>query len=156
MRTEQSEDERDEVVELERRIAAPPETVFQFFTDPERYKLWHGVEAELDPRPGGVFRVLMTTKTRQTARGVYVEIDPPRRVVFTWGFEGIDALPPGTSTVEVTLEGDGEQTVLRLRHSGLPTPDLCAFHSWGWGFTLDRLEIAAPGGDPGRYPHADF
>jgi len=144
------------VIEMERRIAAPPETVFRFFTDPEKYRMWHGVDAELDPRPGGVFRVIMTNRSQQTARGVYQEIDPPKRIVFTWGFEGIDALPPGTSTVEVVFEADGEGTILRLRHSGLPTDDLCQFHTWGWGFTLDRLSVAAPGGDPGPYPHADF
>jgi|SRR4051812_11064698 uncharacterized protein YndB with AHSA1/START domain len=145
------------VIELERRIAARPETVFRYFVDPERYQRWHGVEAELDPRPGGIFRVRMTNTTRQTARGVYKEIDPPHRIVFTWGFEGIHALPPGTSTVEIIFEPDGDDgTILRLRHSGLPTEDLCQFHTWGWGFTLDRLQIAAPGGDPGPYPHADL
>jgi uncharacterized protein YndB with AHSA1/START domain len=144
------------VIELERRIAAPPETVFAYFTDPERYRLWHGVQAELDPRPGGLFRVTMTNRSRQVARGEYVEVDPPHRVVFTWGFEGIDALPPGTSTVEVVLVPDGDDTILHLRHSGLPTEDLCQFHAWGWGFTLERLLVAAAGGDPGPYPHADF
>ena len=74
------------VIELERRIAAPPATVFAYFTDPERYLLWQGVAAELDPRPGGVFRVTQND-SGYIARGEYLEVEPPTRVVFTWGWE---------------------------------------------------------------------
>jgi len=144
------------VIEVERRIAAPPEVVFSYFTDAERYRIWQGVEAELDPRPGGVFRVRMTNRSRYFASGAFEEVDPPRRLVFTWGFEGVDGLPPGTTTVEVLLEPDGDGTLLRLRHSGLMNETMCLFHGWGWGVTLDRLLVAAEGGDPGPYPHADF
>jgi uncharacterized protein YndB with AHSA1/START domain len=74
-------------IEVERRIAARPETVFSYFTDPKRYRLWQGVDAELDPRPGGMFRVTMTGKSGTVVRREYVELDPPRRLVFTWGLE---------------------------------------------------------------------
>ena len=143
-------------VELERRIAAPPETVFSYFVDPEKYSRWQGVGAELDPRPGGLFRVTMTNRSGRVASGVFLEVEPPKRVVFTWGWEGIESLPPGVSTVEVVLEGDGDGTVVRLRHSGLPSDTSCQFHAWGWNLTLDRLMVAGEGGDPGPYPHADF
>src|SRR5436190_20763651 len=76
-----------QVVEVERRIAASPEIVFSFFTDPVRYREWQGVDAELDARPGGQFRVTMTGTSRQTACGVYLEVDSPRRLVYTWGWE---------------------------------------------------------------------
>src|SRR5947207_2616651 len=100
------------VIEREVRIAAPPETVFEFFVDPEKYVRWKGRMAWLDPRPGGEYRVAINDQA--VAKGAFVEIDPPRRVVFTWGWEGTDAVPPGSSTVEVTLEPDGEGTILRL------------------------------------------
>jgi uncharacterized protein YndB with AHSA1/START domain len=151
------------VIELERRIAARPETVFSYFTDPERYRRWQGVDAELDPRPGGLFRVTMTGRSRTVARGVYVEVEPPTRLVFTWGWEPIDGAPdgmtgvlPGTSTVEVELVADGDATILRMRHSGLPTDAACQFHTAGWDLTLDRLVVAAAGGDPGPYVLADL
>ncbi len=152
------------VVEIERRIDARPETVFSFFTDPERYRLWQGVDAELDPRPGGVFRVIETGRTRMVARGVFVEVRPPTRLVFTWGWEPSDplpdyavGLPPGTSTVEVDLVADGEGTILRLRHSGLPrTEAVRQVHVYGWESTLDRLAVAAGGGDPGPYALAEL
>ncbi|MGH2684911.1 MAG: SRPBCC family protein [Actinomycetota bacterium] len=153
----------EDVVELERRIVAPPETVFSYFTDPERFCRWQGVDAELDPRPGGTFRLTVTGRSRVVARGEYVEVDPPRRVVFTWGWDQIDGLPggmaglmPGTSTVEVDLVADGDTTILRLRHSGLPAEAEQRVHTEGWALTLDRLVIVAAGGDPGPDPFVDL
>ena len=149
-------------IEIERRIQASPETVFAYFTDPERYRMWQGMEAELDPRPGGVFRVRMTGRSGTVVRGEYVEVEPPRRLVFTWGWERMDQLPegmadvpPGTSMVEVDLVPDGEGTVLRLRHSGLPSDVAHAFHGNGWDASLVRLVAAAEGRDPGPNPFAE-
>ena len=114
------------LVEIERRIAAPPETVFSFFTDPELYRLWRGAEAEVDARPGGRFRVRIVGQTDVTAVGEYLEVDPPKRLVYTWRIEnwaapggGHHDLPSGTSRVEVSLTPDGDDTILRLRHHAL-------------------------------------
>lgn len=139
----------DGVIELERRIAAPPETVFAYFTDPERYRAWQGVAAELDPRPGGLFRVVQND-AGFVARGEFVDVDPPRRVVFTWGWEGIDGLLPGESRVEVTLRPVGDGTLLRLRHSGLPSEPARQLHAYGWGEGLDNLVALAGGGAPAQ------
>src|SRR5205085_2366387 len=57
-----------------------------------------GTTAQLDARPGGLYRVLMPSGDR--VRGKYVAPEPPHRVVFTWGFEGSIDLPPGASTVD--------------------------------------------------------
>src|SRR4051794_3557023 len=87
------------------RIAAPPEIVFPYFTDPARMTEWMGISALLDPRPGGTFRV--QPNDRDVVLGEYVEIVPPHRVVFTWGFEGTDRIAAtGSTRVEVTLEPD--------------------------------------------------
>ena len=106
------------VVEREVRIAAPPETVFDFFVDPHKMMQWKGRTAELEPWPGGIYRVEINDEA--TVRGEYVELDRPRRVVFTWGWEGqesgVHAVPPGSSRVEVDLIPDGDGTLVRLRH----------------------------------------
>ena len=133
-------------IEIETRIAAAPDIVFRYFVEPELYRRWKGNTAELDPRPGGLYRVVMPTG--HIVRGEYVAVEPPRRVVFTWGWEGSADLPPGSSTVEVTLRPDGDGTIVRLRHDTLPT-EMREQHRGGWQRYLDRLAVAAPGGDPG-------
>ena len=104
---------------VERQVDASPETVFGFFADPRRWLQWQGLEAELDPRPGGVFR--MNVRGDGWASGRFLEVDPPRRIVFTWGWEiERSPLPPGASVVEVELIPQGEGTLLRLTHRDLP------------------------------------
>ncbi|MFD8495508.1 SRPBCC domain-containing protein [Amycolatopsis sp. NPDC059657] len=134
-------------VVVERRINASQATVFSFFTDSARWLSWMGVEAELDPRPGGVFR--MNVRGDDTAAGEFVIVEPHSRIVFTWGWEAEGSpVPPGSSTVDITFEADGAATNLRLRHRGLPV-ELFAAHGKGWNHYLDRLVIRGDGGDPG-------
>jgi uncharacterized protein YndB with AHSA1/START domain len=111
-----------------------------------------GVDADLDARPGGVFRVNVTGQ--DVARGEYVEVSPNERVVFTFGWEAeSNPVRPGSSTVEVTLEPDGPATLVRLRHLGLPGgPD--DRHAEGWDHYLGRLGAAVVGGDAGPDPWA--
>jgi len=133
-------------------IAAPPEKVFPYFTDPEKMIVWKAVEATLDPRPGGVFRIDVTG--RDVARGEYIEIDPPRRVVFTFGWEADGSpVPPGSTTVEITLTPDGDGTRVRLVHSGVPD-EIRPGSAEGWDHYLPRLAVAAEGGAPGPDPWA--
>lgn len=144
----------EERIPLERevRIDAPPEVIFKFFVDPEQMVRWMGVEADLDPRPSGVFRVNVTGQ--EVVLGEYVEVSPNERVVFTWGWEGEgNAVRPGASTVEITLVPDGAATTVRLRHLGLPGgPE--DRHAEGWEHYLARLEVAAGDGDAGPDPWA--
>jgi uncharacterized protein YndB with AHSA1/START domain len=143
------------VVEREIRIAARPEIVFEFFVDPEKMKQWKGRQAELDPRPGGIYRVEINEQA--IARGEYVEIDAPSRVVFTWGWEGQEAgdgehaVPPGSSRVEVDLTPDGDGTLVRLRHFDLAEQSR-EIHGEGWDLYLGRLAKAAAGEHPGAEP----
>ena len=136
-------------VNSEIRIEAPPEAVFPFLTDPEKIVRWKGVEAAVEAVPGGVYRVNVTG--RNYAVGEYAEIDPPRRVVFTWGWEGDEQLPPGSSTVTIELIPDGDETIVRLTHSGLPE-GADAAQLEGWKHFLPRLATVAAGGDPGPDP----
>jgi uncharacterized protein YndB with AHSA1/START domain len=138
------------VVELRVRLVSGPEEVFPYLTEPDRYVRWQGTRAELDPRPGGVYRVWMDAGT--VASGEFIEVEPPRRVVFTWGWEGNPEVPPGSTQVEITLEPDGDGTVLTLRHSGLPDDAAAAMHEDGWTFFTGRLVTLARGGDPGPMP----
>jgi uncharacterized protein YndB with AHSA1/START domain len=138
------------VIEREVHIDASPATVFEFFTDPSRIVRWKGSKATLDPRPGGVYQVEMRPDLIVT--GEYVEVEPPNRVVFTWGWEGSGEVPPSSSTVEITLTAAGEGTVVRVVHSGLPSFEAFEQHGHGWDLFLPRLAVAAAGGDPGPAP----
>ena len=119
------------------RVAAPPEVVFSYFTDPSRLVRWQGTSAELDPRPGGLFRVNFASGLSVSGR--YVEVVPPTTLVYTWGWEAEGAaLPPGASTVEISLEPAGDDTLLRVRHDGLPEA-MFEFHRSGWDECLAEL-----------------
>lgn len=120
-------------------IEATPEQVFPFFTDPSRLTQWLGHAAELDPVVGGHFAVDIS---HRLVRGRYLEIQPPHRVVFTWGDAGSAALPPGASRVEVELEAAGRQTLVTLRHHGLRGPERVD-HAHGWPSKLQQLTTVA-------------
>ena len=144
-------------VEVQRRAKATPDIVFAYFIDPDKHVLWQGEEAMLDPRPGGTYAVRFTE--RGWIKGEFVEVDPPRRLVLTWGVEagepvpdGIARLRPSSTTVEVDLIPDGDGTIIHVRHSGLPGSMPEAFTSHGWRHYTDRLAVILEGGDPGPDP----
>ncbi|HTN80521.1 MAG TPA: SRPBCC domain-containing protein [Acidimicrobiales bacterium] len=131
------------VVEQTVRIGARPETVWRFWTDPERMREWWGAAAALDPAPGGVCRVEMAHGA--VMEGAFVELVPYERLVFTFGWqprEGGPDVPPGSSRVEVTLVDDAGDTIMTLRHSGLPASE-ARRHVEGWGEHLPVLVEAA-------------
>jgi uncharacterized protein YndB with AHSA1/START domain len=122
---------------VEQRIAAAPATVFSYLVDPAKFVTWMGVGAELDPRPGGKFRI--DADGGNIASGEYREVDPPHRLVMTWGWEHSEAVPPGSTTVEITLVPEGSGTILRLRHTGLPSEDARQRHLGGWTMYTAKL-----------------
>jgi len=145
------ESNREGVVAVIQRIAAPREIVFSYLIDPARFVLWMGLRAELDARPGGQYQIRVGPDN--VASGQYQVVEPPRRIVFTWGWEGSATVPPGSTTVEVLLTEDGEDTILELRHRGLPDEESRRSHREGWGDYLVRLnallEVATrPGAAP--------
>ncbi len=116
-------------------IEASPQEVFPYLVQPDLLVRWIGSWVDVDPQPGGVFAVDMG----QTAvRGSYVAVDPPSRVVFTWGIAGNDQLPAGSSTVEIVLRPEGDATVVELTHRDLPV-DRQADHRQGWTNLLGVL-----------------
>ena len=129
------------------RVEASRETIFPFLVQPEQMIRWMGVTAEADPVPGGRYRVMINEA--HITRGEFVEVDPPRRVLFTWGWEHDGAIVgPGQSTVEITLEEDGDGTLVRLVHHGLPE-EARESHAHGWHHFMPRLAEVAAGNDPG-------
>jgi uncharacterized protein YndB with AHSA1/START domain len=162
------------VVEHEVRVAAPPEVVFGYFTDPAKMVRWMGSEATLDPRPGGVCRIVFQPSESRAEflrtmygegeeppagppdsgviSGEFVEVHPYRRIVLTWGWEqDLFAMPPASTAVEISFEGDGDETLVRVTHRRLPALAV-EFHRAGWEHYLPRLALTAAGGDPGPDP----
>ena len=128
-------------------IDATPETIWPFLTEPGKHIEWDGTVAEIDPRPGGIYRVLVAGQ-HQSA-GEYVEVVPKEKVVFTFGWDEKDhPIPAGSTTVAISLHPEGQKTRVRLVHSELPD-DAVADHTVGWAHYLERLSTAAAGGDPG-------
>jgi uncharacterized protein YndB with AHSA1/START domain len=126
-------------------IDAPPEVVFAHLVDAERMVTWMGERADLQPRPGGRFAVDINGVP---FRGEYLEVDPPHRVVVSWGMAGSADLPPGSSRVEFTLTAIPTGTALSLNHTGLPETRAHT-HGIGWRHYLGRLHVSVGGGDPG-------
>jgi uncharacterized protein YndB with AHSA1/START domain len=137
------------MAELVREVVvdASPETIFPFLTDPSKYVLWMGSEAELDPRPGGAYRVL--AQGVHPGVGEFVEVVTNKKVVFSFGWdEPNHPIPAGSTEIEITLIPEGEKTRVRLAHRGLPD-DAISDHTKGWDYYLDRLATVATGGDAG-------
>ena len=138
--------EADTALVLMTRVAASRETVFDFLVEPNKMVRWMGTAADLDPRPGG--RFWLNATGTDIASGTYLEVDRPSRVVFTWGWEDSPHVPPASTTVTITLTVDGPETVIELRHDGLPNGPADE-HRKGWSHLLPRLVAVALGRDPG-------
>jgi uncharacterized protein YndB with AHSA1/START domain len=129
------------VVEQTLRIAARPETVWQYWTDPQLIRDWWGA-ADLDPRPGGTCRI--ESASGGVMRGEFLELVPYERIVFSFGWEPTDGappIPPGSTRVEVSLVAHEGDTVVTVRHT-IPA-DQAELHRSGWAAHLPLLAAAA-------------
>lgn len=135
------------VVQRETQIAAPPATVFAFLTDPEKILSWMGTEAQTELHPGGLY--LLKGVGSRVARGTFREVVPVHRLAYSFGWEGDEEVPPGSSLVEIDLIDQDGGTLLRMTHSGLPNAAQIASHNKGWAYYVARLAMAAAGQDPG-------
>jgi uncharacterized protein YndB with AHSA1/START domain len=120
---------------LERAVVihATPETVFNFFVDSVRFASWWGAGSTIDPRPGG--RVYIRHPGNVESGGEILAIDPPKRLVFTYGFVSGKPIPVGSSRVTITLDPDRAGTRLRLTHE-LADQAARDEHVQGWRFQL--------------------
>ncbi|HEX6422177.1 MAG TPA: SRPBCC family protein [Acidimicrobiales bacterium] len=134
------------------QVNAPADLLYELLTDAEHLVRWMAATAEIDARVGGTIR--WTHENGDTCSGRFVELVPARRIVFTYGWERPDVqVPPGSTTVEITLEPRGDATRLRLVHRGLAGP-MADAHAGGWDNYLGRLAAVAEGRDPGPDPLA--
>lgn len=138
------------VVRQEMHVPAPPAAVFALLTDPDKILRWMGTEAEVEPQVGGLYLVNVTGA--RFARGAFREVVPVHRLAYSFGWDGSDAVPPGSSLVEIDLIEQPNGTLLRFTHSGLPDAEQCEGHAKGWAHYLGRLTEVASGRDPGPDP----
>ena len=136
---------------MTREINAPRETVFNAWTDPETLKKWFGPEgvntiaAEVDLTVGGSYQLTMQEPDGNTIEhgGVYREIDPPSKVVFTWVLDGQSCEGSegqyAETVVTIDFEDLGSRTRLTLTHDFLPSEASKEGHNMGWSGSLDRL-----------------
>jgi uncharacterized protein YndB with AHSA1/START domain len=134
---------------IERTFRAPAERVFEAFTSPEvmrrwwhAERAWETSEAQVDLRVGGAVRVVMrdpAANAEYGGGGRYTEIDPPRRLAFTWLWDD------DTTTrmlIEIEFEERDGATVVRFTHSGLWNEEAVRSHNGGWNAAFDNLDDA--------------
>jgi uncharacterized protein YndB with AHSA1/START domain len=125
-------------------VKAEPSTIYALLIEPGMQS-WLGTDVEFDPRPGGLYKV--NVGGDHPALGEFVEVTTDEKVVFTFGWsEPGHPIPAGSTQVAITLIPEGEETRVRLVHSGLPA-DAVSDHEKGWQHFLDRLAIVAGGGE---------
>lgn len=140
-------DTADRGCRVTRAIPAPAEAVFRAWTEPEQIRQWScppGAtirDSQVELVPGGAYRLLIEAEegTLHTAFGVYREIDPPERLVYTWDWEEA-ASAVGETLVTVEFVADGASTEVTVAHEGFPAAEAAEGHRLGWTWSLERLE----------------
>jgi len=131
-------------VQIRRRVRATAEQIFDLWTKPDLMVQWMSpfpgavdCKARCDLRPGGAFSLVMSSaESRREVSGTFVQVDRPRKLVFTW----IGPLTNSVNTlVTVELYPCGDDTDLVLTHERLPTLAIREGHTRGWGTILDHL-----------------
>ena len=129
---------------IKRRFKAPPDKVFAAWTDPRQIVKWMGnaqithCEAELDVRTGGRYHIRMTTPgDEHNVGGVYREVVPNRKLVFTWAWR---STPERESLVTVDLKAEGDGTIMTFTHEHFFDEDARDRHNQGWTASFDKLE----------------
>ncbi|MGB8355118.1 MAG: SRPBCC domain-containing protein [Chthoniobacteraceae bacterium] len=150
--------DKEHSLSINRFIKAPRERVFAAWTNPEDIVKWWGpgvsyaISAKVDPRPGGAFHVTMQTTENGVMKinGIYREVTPPSKLVFTWSWES----RPGETLVTVEFTEVQGGTSLTLTHEGFVDAETRDNHNWGWNGALDKLECRAEGNEcsvPGNF-----
>jgi len=132
-------------LKLQRTFAAPRERVFAAWTEPAQMREWfpcHVDTIEQDLRPGGNYRFTMTNEKgeKMAASGVYREVTPPARLVYTWRWEDDPDYSDRETLVTLEFLDRNGSTEIRLTHENFPTPENVANHEHGWSLGFDKLE----------------
>jgi uncharacterized protein YndB with AHSA1/START domain len=135
-------------LEIKRHIKAPRERVYAAWTDPVQLRQWFGPENVqtrnliVDARVGGEFRwdLVNPEGENMTIRGEYRELQPSRKIVFTWQWQDDEDWENHISIVTVELSDWDGGTELRLTHEQLPNEESRDGHTQGWNSVLDKLE----------------
>lgn len=137
---------REIALEIRRTFPASRERVFRAWTRPEELNRWSAprdavATTEVDLRVGGRYRIVMRGPdgTTYIVGGVYREVDPPSRLVYTWKWEGNPAAVESVVTVEFLERGRSTEVV--LRHDGLADDGDRSRHEDGWNACLDKLAV---------------
>lgn len=138
-----------ETVVVERVINASQETLWEMWTESEKISTWLSKDAELDPRVGGVAKLIMGGNAHKDnpvgSNGEYLVVEPYSHLEFTWGFDNeAIGVPQGSSVVAVDLIPQAEGTLVRVSHSGLPAGRDTSPYSErkGWATMLEHLDEA--------------
>ena len=114
-------------------IEAPPDGVFRYFTDSARWASWWGAGSTIDARPGG--RVEIRYPEGTVAQGEVLEVSPPDRIVFTYGYTSGKPIGPGGSRVTIQLQADPAGTLLKLIHE-FDEASVRDEHVQGWRYQM--------------------
>lgn len=134
------------VLEIERRYDAPPERVWQAWTDPRALSRWFGpgdegsvTQADLDVRPGGRYTIAFRTADGEEHRvsGTYDEVAKPRKLSFSWAWQ---STPERISLVSIRLEAEGGGTLMSFRHERFFDQVARDNHLRGWTATFAKLD----------------
>ena len=125
-------------------IAASPAAVFDLFTTVDGLERWMARDVSVDLRPGGSWR--WTHDNGDTSSGEYLEIEPPSRLAFTYGWESgaLTDVPPGSTRVDVSFEPIETGTLVTIAHAGLPVA-VVERHAAGWTYFLSVLRDVCTG-----------
>ena len=135
-------------LQVRRVIKAPRQRVFEAWTKPDELKRWHAPGrltvslAEIDARPGGKYRIHMQQPdgVEHKVSGVYREVDPPKRLVYTWGWDGNHPVKNSVVTIDFVERGNATEVI--LTHDGFPSTEERDDHEKGWTAILEKLEAA--------------
>lgn len=138
-----------ETLNLERTFQAPAQRVFDAWTSEEVLRRWfygqpgwETPEAEVDLRVGGAVRIVMRNPVKgedHGGGGRYTEVDPPKRLAFTWAWDDDE---DRETLIEIEFEEAEGATTVRFTHNGLRDIESVRNHEEGWNVCFDNLERA--------------
>jgi uncharacterized protein YndB with AHSA1/START domain len=133
-------------LEVRRRVPAPPQVVFDYWTDPEQVRHWLGgsamnvPHASIDLRVGGEYEYKLLSPEGVNSRilGTFLAIQEPKQLIYTWIVENDAGRSPKT-TVSIEFLDLGDETEIVIVHEGFLDLGVRAAHEEGWGVCFDAL-----------------